>query len=410
MKTQKHSEAENVVLENQPTISSFLNKEANAAKEIEIKLSLFLMEHNIAFLTMDHLSKLVKNCFKDSDVSKNISIGRTKSTAIIKNVIGESQLQHICELMSSNAFSLCIDESTDITNKKLMCLVSRVCVNFTVYDFFFGLVEVDKCDAVSLFTAVKNYLLDNKVNYKKYMVGFAADGAPNMTGKYNSVASHFKKEIPNLFIMKCLCHSLALCSSYACMKLPSSVETLARNIYNYISNSSKRNNQFLKIQSLLELKPKKLLHPSQTRWLSLEAVVNRILELFEALKVHFLSAVNVDHIDTAKDILNNLSDIHELYLNFLKYVLRIINNINKLFQSESIQIQNIYSELYRLLQTVLSNFIKEEYIENFSVQNFNNKEIFLERNDVYLGIYFKDKLPCTNIDPDEYNKLIDCCV
>lgn len=408
METQKHSEAANFILENQPTISSFFK--TDPSKEIEIKLSLFLIEHNVAFATMDHLSKLVKNCFTDSDYAKNISIGRTKSTAIVKNAVGKTQLETICEIMNTNAFSLCIDESTDISNKKLMCLVSRVCLDFKIYDFFFGLIEVDKCDAVSLFTAIKKYFLDNKIDYQKQMIGFAADGAPNMTGKYNSVASHFKKEIPNLFILKCVCHSLALCSSYACLKLPSSVETLTRNIYNYISNSPKRNNQFQQIQSLLEFKPKKLLHPSQTRWLSLESVVNRLLELFEPLKIYFGFAVNIDLIDTAKDILNNLNGIHQLYFYFLKYILRLINNVNKLFQSESVQIQNVYSELSRLLKTVLTNFVKEEYVDNFEIQSFNNEDIFLSKDEVYLGIDVKENQSSLNIEYSQYNIFVECCV
>ena len=88
--------------------------------------------------------------------------------------------------MNTNAFSLCIDESTDNSTKKLACLVSRVCLDFQIYDFFFGLID-----------------------YQKHMIGFPADVAPNMTGKHNSVASHIEQEISNLFILKCVCHSLA---------------------------------------------------------------------------------------------------------------------------------------------------------------------------------------------------------
>lgn len=82
------------------------------------------------------------------------------------------------------------------------------------------------------------------------MVGFATDGAAVMTAKL------LKDDNSNLLIIKCTCHSLALCSSYACLKLPSTVETLTRNIFNYLSNSPKRCRQFNDIQTLLELKPR----------------------------------------------------------------------------------------------------------------------------------------------------------
>ncbi|KAL1469867.1 hypothetical protein MTO96_024773 [Rhipicephalus appendiculatus] len=65
---------------------------------------------------------------------------------------------------------------------------------------------------------------DWNVPYKENMIGFAADGANVMMGARNSVMTHLRKDIPNLFVMKLICHSFHLCSSYACEKLPRAVE------------------------------------------------------------------------------------------------------------------------------------------------------------------------------------------
>lgn len=62
--TKKHVEAQKDP--RKPTISSILTDSKAKSKEAEIKLSLFLAGHNIAFLSMDHLTKLLKNCFLDS--------------------------------------------------------------------------------------------------------------------------------------------------------------------------------------------------------------------------------------------------------------------------------------------------------------------------------------------------------
>ncbi|XP_075161555.1 E3 SUMO-protein ligase KIAA1586-like [Haematobia irritans] len=293
--SKKHSDAEAATISNQPSIRSVFSGEDNETKKIEIMLSFFLVEHNISFKTMDHLSKVLKASVTDSHSVNNISIGRTKATAIVKNVIGEQQQQSLSKLLNSNYFSLCIDGATDITKKKVLYLVVRVCINFEILDLFFGLLDVENGDAESLFNAVKDYFAEKKVDYKKRIIGFGADGEATMTGKRNSVASRFKKEIPHLFVIKCVCHSLALCSSKAALRLPSSVETLTRQIYNYIAESPKRINTFAEIQTLLEFKPRKILHPAQTRWLSLEMVVNRILDLYEPLKIYFAFTANVDH-------------------------------------------------------------------------------------------------------------------
>lgn len=206
------------------------------------------------------------------------------------------------------------------------------------------------------------------------------------------MAQLLKNDVPHLFIIKCVCHSLALCSSFACLKLPSAVETLTRNVYNYLSNSPKRTNEFNYIQTLLEINPKKIVHPSQTRWLSIEAVVVRLLELYEPLKIYFSFAVNIDHIDTAKHILENLNETNQIYLSFLKYVLPILNNKNKMFQGESTEIHILYVEMERLLKIIMSNFVKSDVLQNNNIflTDYKNSLNFLDYQNVYLGIYAKE--------------------
>lgn len=55
--------------------------------EAEIILCGFLAEHNISFLTMNHLSPLFTRMFPDSNIAKQVSSRRTKSKAIVTNVI-----------------------------------------------------------------------------------------------------------------------------------------------------------------------------------------------------------------------------------------------------------------------------------------------------------------------------------
>ena len=59
--------------------------------------------------------------------------------------------------------------------------------------------------------------------------------------------------------------------------------------YGIFSIKALRGKSHLKIQVFTECKLHKLLKASQTRWLSLEACVNRLLEQYEALLSHFWS-------------------------------------------------------------------------------------------------------------------------
>jgi len=91
----------------------------------EIKLAGYFAEHNVPFLGADHLSDLIKEIFPDSEIAKSINCKRTKTTAIVKNVIGASQKTELAAKLRNQKFSLLTDESTDIGTVKTSCVVVR---------------------------------------------------------------------------------------------------------------------------------------------------------------------------------------------------------------------------------------------------------------------------------------------
>jgi hypothetical protein len=80
------------------------------------------------------------------------------------------------------------------------------------------------------------------------VIGFAADNTNTMMGDYNGVQIKprelVNKDIP---VMGCICHSMAICGSYAANKLPKEIEGFVRNIYNYFLISSKRSDDYKNI-------------------------------------------------------------------------------------------------------------------------------------------------------------------
>ncbi|CAG9840814.1 unnamed protein product [Diabrotica balteata] len=63
---------------------------SNEVKKDEIKMVAVLLEHNIPFRVMDHLSRVLSDAFHDSEMAKKFSCKRTKSTAIAYNVLGRN--------------------------------------------------------------------------------------------------------------------------------------------------------------------------------------------------------------------------------------------------------------------------------------------------------------------------------
>lgn len=390
-KSEKHIKNFKVIKSNRPiTITDgFINAKSteNKVKEAEIRIAAFIAEHNIAIRSSDHVVELIKAVCPDSAVSRKLSCDRTKCTALINNVIGKTSFEEIVAHMRENKFSILIDESTDRSSKKHLAVVVRTCLNLLdVRDEFLCLLPVSDGTAQGLYTLIKSFFEQNGIPYKSNMIGFAADGTNTMMGAHNSVQSFLKKDIPNLFIMKCICHSLALCASAAAEKLPNEVEGLVRNIYTYLQYSSKRQNELKEFQKFTDLKPHKILRPCQTRWLSLLACVDRMLEQYSALKLYFQGEYLID--SNAEEIYDQLSDpLNKLYLQFLSYALPILTDLNLEFQSDNPKVQYIYSKVETACRTILDNYIEPNYFKATDVTNiqYKNPANFTKLEDVYLG-------------------------
>ena len=70
-----------------------------------------------------------------------------------------------------------------------------------------------------------------------YVLGYASDGENLMQGASNSLLTKIKEKVPDVFVLKCFCHSFHLVACYACKKLSRSAEQLVHDIYNYFKNS-----------------------------------------------------------------------------------------------------------------------------------------------------------------------------
>lgn len=219
----------------QPTLNTFFSKDSrfdNEVKELEISLCSFFVEHNISYRAMDHLSNLLKSKITDSKLVKNINIARTKTRGIITNVIGATHKEELAKKIKNTKFSILSDESTDIAAIKQMCIVVRFFDGKNIASYFWELVAIESSTAESIFDGIMKTFLNRNIPASN-IIGFGSDGCNVMMGKNNSVATRFMEMCPGIKIVKCICHSLHICSSEACKVLPRSIEDLARDIYSF---------------------------------------------------------------------------------------------------------------------------------------------------------------------------------
>lgn len=138
----------------------------NNVKTAELRIAAFAAERNIAFNVLDHLSQIISGSFTDSEIAKTFSASRTKTTALVKNVLGAYSFEKTIDILQSKTFSLIVDESTDKGTLKSLALVARV-VDNGIDDIFLGLLQVPDSTANGLYFLITNFFNTHAIDYKK---------------------------------------------------------------------------------------------------------------------------------------------------------------------------------------------------------------------------------------------------
>lgn len=150
-------------------------------------------------------------------------------------------------------------------------------------------VELERGTAEAVTTALLEFLERQvKLDVKK-CIGLGTDGCNAMSGAYNSVISKLREVNPHVTHIKCICHSLQLCTSYAMEKLPSHLEYMMSPTYRYFSNSVLRQQKYANLYSTINVgeQPLKILQLCDTQWLAIAPCLSRILHQYDKLKLHF---------------------------------------------------------------------------------------------------------------------------
>lgn len=398
----------------QKSIDSLFSNSAATISSLEIKLAAFVACHS-SIHSIDHLGILFKNEMPTPSNKNELKIHRTKCTAIIKNVISPALLAEQVEQIRGRAYSLILDESTDIACVKHLCL----CVRYynekhnSIISQYLGLLSITKTTAEVLYVAIKDFLTNLAIDIKDCF-SIATDGASNLCGVNNSVFTMMKKENPSLILIKCICHSLHLACSHAADELPSNINYLLRETYNWFHRSALRCETYMELYKLINdnEEPLKLIPLSVTRWLARSNCVKRLLAQWEPLKLHFqMAASNCDKY-YSRELAAMYSDTTNLlYLTFLKPVLSEFERINLLFQKEYADHGIIHDDLVNFTLSMLRRVLQSKYV-SLEV-NLDAEELFLPMDSIDFGYEFSNimsgALASKKVVPEQTNVIQNRC-
>lgn len=265
-KTAKHLKNEKSRLHVQPIKVALASQSSTAL--MERRIVMHLVEHNVPFTHVDHLTKLIKECALAPNVAQNIQCSRTKATEIVCNQFAPEQTETLSSILRDRPFSIIMDESTDQGVCKVLAIVVRYFETKTVSRLL-SLIEVPECKSQNLYAKLTEKFTSLNIPIKN-LIGYGADNASVMMGAKSGLKALLSKDVPGLFTFGCACHSMALCSTAASKQLPAYLERFVHETYNHFSHSAKRKSQFVAEQAFHQVEQHAILRPCETRWLSLK--------------------------------------------------------------------------------------------------------------------------------------------
>lgn len=310
---------------------------SNTVARNEAQLALFIAEH-CSMNTSDHLVDVVKKCFGDDKRGMEMSLHRTKCTAVIKHVMMPHFVSKLREDINGRKFSLLLDESTDISVTKylgiVICYYSESGKN--IVSTFLQLAPLTECNASAIVDVLKKTLDEHGLDLHN-LIGIGTDNASVMVGINNGVYQKLKEEIPSLVLVRCVCHSLQLAVSQASSRtLPRNLEFLVSETYNWFARSSSRQQAYKDLYQLINdgHNPHKIVQACQTRWMSIASAVKVICDQWLELKTHFEIARRSESC-YASEMLYEMycDDFNYVYLLFLKSILTETERVNKNFEA-----------------------------------------------------------------------------
>ncbi|KAL7299200.1 hypothetical protein TKK_0007796 [Trichogramma kaykai] len=96
-------------------------------QNIELVLTYFMLLHNISIDVINDLVPMIKYICSNNNVKvvKSVKLASTKCSELSKNVLGYEIEMKIVKILQNNPFSILVDESTDISRKKYLCVAVR---------------------------------------------------------------------------------------------------------------------------------------------------------------------------------------------------------------------------------------------------------------------------------------------
>ena len=343
------------------------------------------VECNRSFKTANNDTERYKKMFPSDPVAQGYSQGETKMKYNIQFGLAPYIKQKLKSDCLDKPFVFLFDETTTSQVKKQYDGYIRFESSITnqIETHYCGSMFVGHCTAKDLLEHFFHFIEDLGLDIQ-HLMNLGMDG-PNVNKKFNN---DLKKELDSKaetsFLDIGSCNLPAVNNSFGkAVQVLKDLEIIdldqfAIDLHFFFKLSAARREDYAKIAELTDITAVYMMKHVQTRWLSIEKVLVRIMEQFNNLKVYFLETLPKQKnfkrdIATSKlGVPNRYQRIAALlkskvtvaYVAFVVHTAAPFKRFMLTFQTREPMIHLLYDEMIKLLKSVLGTFIDKKKIPN----------------------------------------------
>ena len=347
----------------------------------EVLQALSIVDKTQSFSSADGDNEKFQRMFPDSAIAKAYKQGRTKVKYTVHFGIAPHVKALLLEEVRNVPFAFKFDETTTSQVKKqydgYITYYSNSKKEITTS--YCGSLFLDHCSAADLINHFFHFIEDLELDVNN-LLNIGMDG-PSVNKKFER---ELLEELENSNISKfitigsCALHTVNNAFGKGLKQLKAAeidLDQFAIDLHFFFKLSSARREDFRKISSITDVTVHYLLKHCQTRWLSIERVLVRIIEQFENIREYFLVELpkqsgfkgktgvgSTERYKRISTLLNN--KVLFPCMTFVVFVSQDFRKFMLPLQTSAPMIHVLHSMEMKLIQNMISKFLDPKYIKN----------------------------------------------
>jgi len=385
----------------------------DATKDNGVYLSFvaFLLAERLSFLQVAKIGKYIQRMIEDGEIDRisNFSFSAEQISKLVTKCYRPTLIEEIQADLKNSQFSFSLDSST-MVGESLCAVKVKYWKNETnknheitskLQDKLLSITYLkESSNAQTMFRLVKENLLTEDL--QSNFIGYTHDNAESLASQKNGLAGLLKKEVPQFFFdLPDPSHCLSLAIKHSLKNLPDNIIKFIDDIHHYFSFPQRK--ALLKRLQDKEgsRNPLVLKKYVLTRWMSLGESLDRLILIWDDLKIYMDYVIENKKNDEVKKImkfyflLNN--NIFKLKIYLLRVLVNQINILHQKLQTQEFNVGCLSTELKLCFQSIFKLIcspekfetpFKEIINENWDDENIQS-QYFLKGEDFIKNLHHK---------------------